>query len=191
MGTDRQLARGVTRLAWASSIRVAQGPPPQFFLGALQVLDVGARCVPFDDVAPLVAQRDKAQQKPAIFSVGPPQTPLLLERLSSGEPCMPVVHGAVFGMQCIHPGPAAFLYRDAGIVTEPFIRLAAISELLEAAGIVSMMTCSRSFSAAASPSLRARLTSPVMRNDAVAKTTTVKISSGLSIRKLKIGGVKK
>jgi hypothetical protein len=81
-------------------LRVAQTglPPTLFFLGALQVLDVGARSIPFDDGSPPVAQWGETQQKPAIFSVGPPQTYLLLERLSSRERSEPVVHGAVLGM---------------------------------------------------------------------------------------------
>jgi hypothetical protein len=39
-------------------LRVAQTglPPTLFFLGALQVLDVGARSIPFDDGSPPVAQ---------------------------------------------------------------------------------------------------------------------------------------
>ena len=98
---SRELARGRDAIGVGElQLRVAQAglSPPQFFLGALQVLDVGACCVPFDDVSSFVAQRDKAQQKPAIFAVGPPQTRFLLELLSSRELCLPVLHRAVFGM---------------------------------------------------------------------------------------------
>jgi hypothetical protein len=97
---SRQLAGGRHAIGVGElHLRVAQAglSPTQFVLGALQVLDVGARCVPFDDFSLRIAERAKAQQKPAIFAVGPPQTRLLLERVPSRERCAPVIHRAVLG----------------------------------------------------------------------------------------------
>src|SRR6516162_4093762 len=97
----RQLARSCHAIGMGElHLRVTQVglSLAQLFLGASQVLYVGARSVPFDDGSLFIAQRGKAQQKPAIFSVGPPQTHFLLERLSSREHRDPVVHGAFVGM---------------------------------------------------------------------------------------------
>src|SRR5206468_10138912 len=96
---------------------------PIYSFGPLSVVDVGSRSVPFDDVPLRIAQRHSAQHEPAILPVSAPQTCFLLERLSSRQSRAPLVDGAVFGMKCVHPTPAAALFQgEAGVVSEALIQ---------------------------------------------------------------------
>src|SRR5438552_2435220 len=154
----------------------------------LSVFDVDRRSVPFDDVSPL-AQRHGAQHGPAVLPVSPAQPCFLLERLSSRPGCAPLVHRAVFGMECIHPAPAlSLLQRQARILPETLIEEigGAVGQLLQTtAGIVSMTSRSCSLR------LRARLTRPVTINEVIKNEITTTASSEYWILKLKTGAAKK
>src|ERR1700730_1900887 len=88
---DKLLAGGVMQVSGDSpaflllQTQELTGKPLQLLLGALAVLNVQGYSVPLDDVSLLVAQRVRANQKPAIFSINAAQAHLILERFAGGH----------------------------------------------------------------------------------------------------------
>src|SRR5262249_27619340 len=80
-------------------------------VSALQVVDVGARPVPSNDLAPLVAKRLDADQEPAVRSVAAPQAGLDLRRLPGCQAGAPLFQQEtqVGGVEGDLPSPAGGL----------------------------------------------------------------------------------
>src|ERR1043166_1536342 len=83
----------------------------QLDLSTFEVIDVGARPIPPDDVANVVAERFDADQEPPIDAVAASQTSLDLVRLPRGEANTPPVHQPreVVGMEGDLPSPSGGL----------------------------------------------------------------------------------
>ncbi len=90
------------------------------FLRLLQVVDIGIRAEPTCNEPVVVALRRDADEEPAIGTVPPPQTHLLLERLadlSRLRPELPVYHGIV-GVDEILPLQTVATEGDPRLVDE-------------------------------------------------------------------------
>src|SRR5947209_14571502 len=92
---------------------------PEFELGLFQVVNVGIRSIPVDNVARFVAQWLSPKQEPSIHSVESTQPSLDFARLARGQKSEPLVcyFLQVFRVNGILPSPAADRFRgQAGIV---------------------------------------------------------------------------
>ena len=86
---------------------------PESLLRLLQVVNVGLRAIPGDDMAHLIAQRLSVEEAPAIGAVDASQASFDFTRLSSSEACAPRVRDApeIVGMHGDVPPPAVSLLR--------------------------------------------------------------------------------
>jgi hypothetical protein len=84
---------------------------PQLLFGALEVLNIGNRSVPSDDIAALVAQRLAPEKEPAISSIVASHACFDLTLLTRSQECPPLGHRLlqVFGMNGDFPSPAVSL----------------------------------------------------------------------------------
>src|SRR6266849_777673 len=75
---------------------------PRLAFRPLAVLNIDRYAVPFNSVSPLVAQRRRANQEPAIFTVSPLQPHFILGRFPGSHIHEPLFHYTwkVFGMKC-------------------------------------------------------------------------------------------
>src|SRR5260370_29262731 len=82
-------------------------------LGALEVIDVGIRSIPVDNVARFVAQWLSPKQEPSIHSVEPAQPSLNFTRLARGQKSEPLMSYflQVLRVNGILPSPAASCFK--------------------------------------------------------------------------------
>src|SRR6266480_4872215 len=84
---------------------------------ALAVLDIDSRSVPLDDISLLIAQRHGADQDPAIYPVGAPQTQFILALFPDSHVRTPLFHDpwGIFWMNCAHRICKSLLQRQARV----------------------------------------------------------------------------
>ena len=114
------IVKGAVRRAAPDLLRdrIDQHLPPLF--GALAVLDIGTRSVPLNDLPLLVAQRRRANEKPPILPVRPPQAHFILKWFPGGNVSAPFFRGAweVFRMNWTR-GLFQFLLQRKTCVVQP------------------------------------------------------------------------
>ncbi len=92
---DRDTARALDNNGLRYRIGNATKPTfvlPQLFFGRFEILNIGIRSVPPDDIASGVTPRLTPEQEPTILPIVAPQACFELTRFTRSEECPPLLH---------------------------------------------------------------------------------------------------